>query len=95
MEALFALYGRLLALGVPREDARFVLPYCFRSNFYMTLNAREFVHMVRAMLYGRGSRWAEMRALGASLKEQFELPLSRHGRRGRGRPATRSPPPIV
>ena len=73
MEALFALYGRLLTLGVPREDARFVLPYCFRSNFYMTLNAREFVHMVRAMLYGRGSRWAEIRALGASLKEQFEL----------------------
>ena len=65
MEALFALYGRLLALGVPREDARFVLPYCFRSNFYMTLNAREFIHMVRAMLYGRGSRWAELRALGA------------------------------
>ena len=58
--------------GVPREDARFVLPYCFRSNFYMTLNAREFIHMVRAMLYGRGSRWAELRALGASLKEQFE-----------------------
>ena len=72
MEALFALYGRLLALGVPREDARFVLPYCFRSNFYMTLNAREFIHMVRAMLYGRGARWAELRALGASLKEQFE-----------------------
>ena len=72
MESLFALYGRLLALGVPREDARFVLPYCFRSNFYMTLNAREFIHMVRAMLYGRGSRWAELRALGASLKEQFE-----------------------
>ena len=72
MEALFALYGRLLALGVPREDARFVLPYCFRSNFYMTLNAREFIPMVRAMLYGRGSRWAELRALGASLKEQFE-----------------------
>lgn len=45
MEALFALYGRLLSLGVPREDARFVLPYCFRSNFYMTLNAREFVHL--------------------------------------------------
>ena len=72
MEALFALYGRLLTLGVPREDARFVLPYCFRSNFYMTLNAREFCHMVQAMLYGRGARWAELRALGASLKAQFE-----------------------
>ena len=33
---------------------------------------REFIHMVRAMLYGRGARWAELGALGASLKEQFE-----------------------
>lgn len=72
MEALFELYGRLLDLGVPREDARFVLPYCFRSNFYMTLNAREFVHFVSAMLYGRGARYPELRALGASLKEQFD-----------------------
>ena len=37
MEALFALYARLLELGIPREDARFVLPYCFRSNFYLSL----------------------------------------------------------
>ena len=72
MEELFALYGRLLELGVPREDARFVLPYCFHSNFYMTLNAREFVHFVCAMLYGRGSRYAELRELGASLKAQFD-----------------------
>lgn len=72
MEVLFALYGRLLALGVPREDARFVLPYCFRSNFYMTLDAREFIHFVRAMLYGRGARCSEIRELGASLKAQFD-----------------------
>ena len=32
-EKLFADYERLLALGIPREDARFVLPYGFRSNF--------------------------------------------------------------
>ncbi len=72
MEALFALYGRLLEMGVPREDARFVLPYCFRSNFYMSLNARELLHMIGAMLNGRGARFAEIRALGESLAAQFE-----------------------
>ena len=33
--------GDLLEAGVPREDARFLLPYAFHSNFYCTLNARE------------------------------------------------------
>lgn len=72
MDALFALYERLLELGVPREDARFVLPYCFRSNFYVTLNARELAHMLGAMLYGRGARYGEIYALGLSLREQLE-----------------------
>ena len=40
MEARFDDYQRLMALGVPKEDARFVLPYCLRSNFFMTLDAR-------------------------------------------------------
>ena len=48
MEARFADYERLMALGVPKEDARFVLPYCLRSNFYMTMNARELIAMVCA-----------------------------------------------
>ena len=72
MEALFAAYERLLALEIPREDARFVLPYCFRSNFYVTVNARELVYMIGQLAWGRGSRFEELRALGLSLAEQFE-----------------------
>ena len=72
ISALFRLYERLLALDIPREDARFVLPYGFRSNFYMTLNARELIHLIAAMLAGRGSAWPEIRKLGAQLKEQFD-----------------------
>ena len=71
-EALFGAYQRLVELGVPKEDARFVLPYGFRSNFFMTLNARELMHMVSAMLCGRGSVCAELRYLGEQLKEQFD-----------------------
>ena len=72
MQARFEAYERLLALDIPREDARFVLPYCFRSNFYMTVNARELVQMIVQLAYGRGSRFEELRALGLSLAEQLD-----------------------
>ena len=72
MRARFADYERLMALGVPKEDARFLLPYCLRSNFYMTLNARELIGLICAMLYGRGKGFAEIEALGAQLKAQFD-----------------------
>lgn len=72
MQELFDCYGRLLELGVPKEDARFVLPYCLRSNFFMTLDARELIHMICSMLYGRGTRFEEIRMLGEQLKAQFD-----------------------
>ena len=67
MNRRFADYERLMALGVPKEDARFLLPYCLRSNFYMTLNARELIVLVCAMLYGRGKGFPEIEALGRQL----------------------------
>ena len=72
MTSLFDAYAALLALDIPKEDARFVLPYCFRSNFYCTMNARELMHMISAMLWGRGSVFPELKMLGESLKSQFE-----------------------
>lgn len=71
-EALFETYDRLLVMDIPKEDARFVLPYGFRSNFYATMNARELVNMVVAMLKGRASIYAELRMLGQQLKNQFD-----------------------
>lgn len=72
MEALFAAYDKLLALDIPKEDARFVLPYCFHSNFYCSCNARELLHMICTMVYGRGSVFEELRTLGTRLAEEFE-----------------------
>lgn len=71
MVQLFDLYTELIHAGVPKEDARFVLPYCFRSNFYVSCNARELINIICSMAYGRGSRFPEIKALGLSLKEQF------------------------
>ena len=71
MQSLFDDYAKLLALDIPKEDARFVLPYCFRSNFFCTMNARELLHMVLVMTKGRGSYYPELKALGESLTEQL------------------------
>ena len=72
MAARFDDYERLMALGIPKEDARFVLPYCLRSNFFMTLNARSLINLICAMLNGRGKGFGEVEALGAQLKAQFD-----------------------
>ena len=70
MDKLFALYGTLCEQEIPKEDARFVLPYCFYSNFFCSLGGRELVNVLRAMLFGRGSANAEIRAIGEQLLAQ-------------------------
>ena len=72
MERLFHDYQALLEMGIPKEDARFLLPYSLRSNFFMTLNARELIYMICSMIVGRGARFDELRSLGQQLKEQFD-----------------------
>ena len=72
MEALFTAYQALMEMGIPKEDARFLLPYSLRSNFFMTVDARELIHMICSMLSGRGARFEELRRLGQQLKEQFD-----------------------
>jgi len=72
MNRLFADYGRLMELGIPKEDARFLLPYSLRSNFFMTIDAREMIHMIVSMIDGRGAKFDELRMLGLQLKEQFD-----------------------
>ncbi|HHZ16927.1 MAG TPA: FAD-dependent thymidylate synthase [Peptococcaceae bacterium] len=70
IQKLFSEYEYLAAQGIPREDARFLLPYCYRSNFYCTVNARELHHILYAALEGRGSRYPELKKIGLSLWEQ-------------------------
>lgn len=72
MDELFRAYETLLERGVPKEDARFLFPYCLRSNFFMTINARELIYMICSMTVGRGARFAELRGLGMQLKAQFD-----------------------
>ena len=75
VNGMFRIYDELEAAGVPKEDARFVLPYCFCSNFFCSMNARELVHVMNELRYGRGSGIPELRALGESLFSQCEQKL--------------------
>ena len=72
MDALFTAYQKLLDLDVPKEDARFLLPYAFCSNFYCTLNARELVSLIRSIRFGRGRGIPELRSIADQLSEQLE-----------------------
>ena len=67
MDSFFSLYTELTENGIPKEDARFVLPYCFYSNFYCSLNGRELVNVLTAMIYGRGRKVKEIYNIGLSL----------------------------
>lgn len=70
MDKLFNTYCVLTENGIAKEDARFVLPYCFYSNFFCSLGGRELINVINAMLYGRGSKIKEIYSLGLSLLEQ-------------------------
>ncbi len=72
MDHLFHAYHTLLESGVPREDARFILPYSFHSNFYCTLNARELGHVICAIQYGRGRNIPELKQIAAQITEQIK-----------------------
>ncbi len=70
MNYLYSEYRHFIDKGIPKEDARFLLPYSLYSNFYCTLNARELSNMLYAMIYGRGASFPEIKNLGISLYEQ-------------------------
>ncbi len=69
-QELFADYHRLIEAGVPKEDARFVLPYSLRSHIYCTVNARELLHILYSCLHGRGAAYPEILQIGESLLAQ-------------------------
>ena len=70
MEYLYGEYKDFIDAGIPKEDARFLLPYSLYSNFFCTMNARELINMLYAMIYGRGSAFTEIKNIGLSLYEQ-------------------------
>lgn len=44
LEKIFSAYEDLVRLGVPKEDARYLLPQAVESKIIVTMNARELLH---------------------------------------------------
>ena len=49
-------YEKLSALGIPREDARFILPHGLETRIIVTMNARELLHFFGLRLCRR-AQW--------------------------------------
>ena len=64
-EDSFNAYQLLVSMGVPREDARFILPHGWSTSLVMTMNARELHHFF-ALRLCRRAQW-EIRALAARM----------------------------
>ncbi|GAB6891113.1 FAD-dependent thymidylate synthase [Geobacillus stearothermophilus] len=62
------LYDELRFLGVPPEDARFVLPQSATCNLVMTANLRALLDFYGKRRKGRGSQW-EIAELAEQLRE--------------------------
>ncbi len=72
MDKLFEAYQFMLDNGVPKEDARFLLPYSFHSNFYCTINARELSYIIKTIMSDDFSDILELRSLAKQLIDQLE-----------------------
>jgi thymidylate synthase (FAD) len=46
LKSVYSAYEKMVAAGVPKEDARFVLPSAIKTKLVMTLNARSLMHLV-------------------------------------------------
>ncbi|MDO5115780.1 MAG: FAD-dependent thymidylate synthase [Synergistaceae bacterium] len=55
-EAAHECYTKLVALGIPREDARFILPHGAETRLVATMNARELHHFF-ALRLCRRAQW--------------------------------------
>lgn len=74
MRFLFDEYSAMVDGGINKEDARFILPYSFYSNIFMTVNAREFEKMIIYLLHSNDSNIQEVSQLGEAflkIAEQY------------------------
>jgi thymidylate synthase (FAD) len=46
LKGIYSSYDKLVAEGVPKEDARYILPNGIKTKIVMTINARSLMHVV-------------------------------------------------
>ena len=46
LKVVYSAYDKMVAAGVPKEDARYILPSAIKTKLVMTINARNLMHIV-------------------------------------------------
>jgi thymidylate synthase (FAD) len=75
-EEAYAAYERMISLGAPKEDARFILPHGWETSIMVTMNARELRHFFELRLCRRAQweiREAARKMLSIALDAAPEL----------------------
>jgi thymidylate synthase (FAD) len=70
IKSVYSAYDKMTAAGVPKEDARYILPSGMKTKLIMTINARSLMHLVwqRTALQ---AQW-EIRELASMLRKLAE-----------------------
>ena len=68
LKTIYAAYEKITSLGVPKEDARYILPGAIKTKLVMTLSARSLMHMVWQRTAVQ-AQW-EIRELAETLERQ-------------------------
>jgi len=68
IELIPTVYKKLIDLGIPAEDARFILPNATRTNITITMNARELHHFFNLRCCAR-AQW-EIREMATEMLRQ-------------------------
>lgn len=72
VDGCFDWYERMVEHGMPKEDARFVLPLGTKVNLSCTMNARTFMHIEDMRGKGGGDAQWEIRELTEMMRSEFE-----------------------
>jgi thymidylate synthase (FAD) len=70
LERISETYNKLLNMGIPKEDARYILPNAAKTNIVVTMNARELRHFFNLRCCMR-SQW-ELREVAIEMLRQVK-----------------------
>jgi thymidylate synthase (FAD) len=68
LEKISETYQKLLKIGIPKEDARFILPNAAKTNIIVTMNARELRHFFNLRCCAR-AQWEIIEVAVEMLKQ--------------------------
>lgn len=68
MSKIGEIYAQFLKWGIPKEDARFILPNATKTNIVITMNGRELLHFFKLRLH-KTAQWEIRQMANLMLRE--------------------------